>query len=333
MRLLRLLPVAFGVALAAGAVPAGAPPVTALAFSPDGAALVSSGYGSVVVRSAATGAPQRKIACGLAHVHDLAFSADGRLLAAAGGTPGASGAVALLDWPSGQPLARTEGRGDVVSSVAFSQDGARVALGSIDRRAAVYRVVREAVGVKLAPVLAPFEAHAGPVLTVAFSPDGATLLTAGADRALKAWEVPSGKLLQSFTNHTGAIHAIAFRPAPPGAEPTCATASDDRTVRVWQPRIGRMVRIVRGHEGPVFTVAYRRDGNRLFSAGAEGLLRTIEADSDAVVKQEKAAGGWIYRLAVSPDGARLASGDWSGAVRLWKLGDTRPAEEPALNKP
>ena len=85
-----------------------------------------------------------------------------------------------------------------------------------------------------------------------------------------------------------------------------------------------MVRIVRGHEGPAFALGYARGGTVLVSAGAEGVVRMIDADSDQVISQWKAHDDWIYALATSPDGKRVATGDWSGRVMLWDVGGDQP---------
>src|SRR5262245_53738339 len=101
-------------------------PVTALAFSPAGTALLSAGYRSISVRSLNGGAA-RLLDCELSQLQDLAFSPDGRLLAASGGTPGASGGVQWFAWPSGRALFTLRDRVDLVTAVAFSPDGRRLA--------------------------------------------------------------------------------------------------------------------------------------------------------------------------------------------------------------
>ena len=42
-------------------------------------------------------------------------------------------------------------------------------------------------------------------------------------------------------------------------------------------------------------------------------------ESDAVQASWRSSEDWIYALAVSPDGSRLAAGDWAGQVRLHEL--------------
>jgi WD40 repeat protein len=84
-----------------------------------------------------------------------------------------------------------------------------------------------------------------------------------------------------------------------------------------------MVRIIRHHRGPVFAVAYAPDGRSIFSAGKEGVIRRFDADSDSLLSEWPAHSEWVYALAVSPGGSQLASGDWSGKVRVHDLSDVK----------
>ena len=80
-----------------------------------------------------------------------------------------------------------------------------------------------------------------------------------------------------------------------------------------------MVRIVRGFAAAPFAVVYARDGKSIFTAGRDGVIRRVDAESDAILEQWQAHEDAILSLAVSPDGSTLASGDWSGKVKLWKV--------------
>jgi WD40 repeat protein len=319
--------------------------VTALCFSPDGASLLSGGYAQVRVRPVAgvaasavptdvgatdvrrDGAP-RSLPVRLQQVRDFCFHPSGKFLAVAGGEPGAVGGVEVLSWPEGKLLAATPNRRDVVHATAFNGDGSLLAAAGADGEAHLLRLSPIAGGKVLLTPLHQLKAHTAPVLSAAFSPDGRTLLTAGVDRTLRVWDAATGQPQRSFTNHTDAVHCLAFKPAGgAGSAPaTAASGSEDRTVRIWQPGIGRMVRIVRGFEGPVLSLVYSRGGERIFCADDTGTISAVDAGSDQVLYSWKAHPGWIYRLALSPDGATLASGDWSGKVRRWDAasGKERP---------
>jgi hypothetical protein len=297
-----------------------ATPVTALAFSPDGAALVHNGDRAVEVRSPRDAAVQRRIGCPLPKITALAFSPDGRWLAAAGGEPGLRGEAILFSWPEGVLKHRFGNHGDLVTGIAFDPAGGRLVTASADHSAKVWSLDGQAPPVDSLTL----RGHSAPLLAVAFPPGDGGIVTASADRSLKVWSAAEGKLLRSLGQHTEAVHALAFRPAGRGPA-TCASAGDDRTVRVWQPSIGRMVRIVRHHDGPVLALAWSPDGRHLFSAGQEGLIRRIDGGSDAVEHAWRSGGGWIYALAASPDGGTLAAGDWSGQVTLHPLRSAGPA--------
>ncbi len=78
-------------------------------------------------------------------VYSVAFSPDGRTLAAGGGRvyPGAPGNVILWDAASGQRLCALEGHRATVWSVAFSPDGRILASGSQDGTVVLWGVPRE----------------------------------------------------------------------------------------------------------------------------------------------------------------------------------------------
>ena len=292
-------------------------PVTALAYSPDGSVLVSNGDRAIEVRSPKDATVLRRIECPFARVAALAFSPDGHWLAAAGGEPGVRGETVLLSWPEGVLKHRFGKHEDVITSAAIDPVGRRLVTASADHSATVWSL---AEGSSPADIFA-LKGHSAPVLAVTFSSGDGSIVTASADRSLKVWSAADGKLLRSLGHHTEAVHALAFRPAREGPA-TCASAGDDRTVRLWQPEIGRMVRIVRNHQGPVLALAWSADGQHLFSAGHEGLIRCIDGDSDAIEKEWRSGADWIYALAVSPDGGTLAAGDWSGSVKLHPLAKT-----------
>ena len=325
LRLLLLVPLLVG-SLAARSAPPPARkpqgPVTALCFSPDGGSLLSGGYGEIRVQSTAA----RSLPSILQQVRDLCFHPSGKYLLAAGGEPGSSGGIELLSWPQGRSLLSKQAHRDVVHAAAFNRDGSLLATAGADGAVQLYRVsVGAGETVELSSVQ-QLKAHTAPVLSLAFSPDGRTLLTAGADRTLRVWDTATGQPQRSFTNHTDAIHCLAFQPAGGEGPATAASGSEDRTLRIWQPEIGRMVRIVRGFEGPVLSVVYSRDGSRIYCGDTTGTIRVVDAESDQALTSWKAHSGWVYRLALSPDGTRLASGDWSGTVKLWDAATGKSAQ-------
>jgi WD40 repeat protein len=205
-----------------------AAPVTALAFSPDGASLVAAAGDKVLLRSPVTGNALDAIPCAGMRVATLAFSPDGSLLAVGGGTPGEKGEVRLLDWSRRKWLGAFAANHDIITSLAFSPDGQRIATACADNTARIHAI--EDRGQRLTEQCV-LTGHSGSVQAVAFSPDGTLLVIASMDRSIKVWSAADGKLLRSLGQHTDAIHCLALRPLVTG-QPQCATAGDDRTTHL-----------------------------------------------------------------------------------------------------
>lgn len=293
----------------------GAAPATDLAFTGDGKTLISTGRKQIQVLFLATGRTE-VIPCEPQRVVSLDVDPKSRFVVIGGGSPGENGSAAVLDWQTKRVLQHQTNFSDWVTCVTLDPHATRFVAGSADASARLYPVSSaaekdDAIALK---------GHTGPVLGAAWSPDAELVVTASADRSLKVWASADGRLLRSFAHHTEAVHTVVFRPGTDSsALAQCASGSDDETVRIWQPKIGRMVRIIRGHGGATFALAYTPDGSALFSAGKEGIIRCLDPDSDRILGEWKAHEEAIYSLAIDSAGTLLASGDWSGAVKLWRF--------------
>ncbi len=80
------------------------PVITALRFSPDGSEIAVSGNSEVLVHAVDGKAPPRRLIGSAERILSLAYSADGKLLMAGGGTPARFGEVQIWDAKSGALL-------------------------------------------------------------------------------------------------------------------------------------------------------------------------------------------------------------------------------------
>ncbi|CAN7190915.1 c-type cytochrome [Bradyrhizobium sp. LjRoot220] len=119
--------------------------------------------------------------------------------------------------------------------------------------------------------------------------------------------------------HGGPVRALAI--SPDGA--TAISGSFDSTAIRWSLTSNAAEQVLRFHADAVNAVALLGEG-RAATAGADGRIAIWTAGRtrpDAVLEGHSAP---IAALAVSPDGATLASVSWDHTVRLWPLAGGAP---------
>ncbi len=137
----------------------------------------------------------------------LAFSPDGTTLATAGDHE-----VNLWKLPNATLTRRLRGVAERVYDIVYSPDGKWLATASGDpgRFGSVQLWVAEASGgAKRGRDLLESNDAA---FTVAFSADSKLLAAAGSDRAVRVWEVETGKLVRTVEDHSDWILGLAFSP-------------------------------------------------------------------------------------------------------------------------
>lgn len=284
-------------------------PVTCLAYAPDGKTLACGGYRAVRLLDPATGAVTRTLAGPSDQVQAVAWSGDGKFLAAAGGAPGVAGEVVLFNVATGKPVRTLREHFDVVYAVAWKPNTAELATGSLDKTVRIW----DAASGKCLRVL---KDHADAVFGVAYSPDGKLLATGSADRSVKLTDTTTWKRVASLTAHQDAVTRVAF--SPDGT--LLATAGADKSVRVWkiEPN-GKMENPLRTlNEADVINAcAFSPDGS-LFVYGASS--RTVKVFSGDGAQQKQSFGeapDWVYSVAVAGDNQTIAAGTQDGKVLFW----------------
>jgi WD40 repeat protein len=296
---------ASGAASGVGARPEVKPPITGLAFAPDGRSVVACSQAGVQVRDWPSLRPRREWPVPFDNVHDLAFSPGGGRLAIAGGDPGRVGVVEVLPWPARTAPVTIRAQRDSVHAVAW-RDAATFAAASLDHGI----VLADARSGK---VLRRLTGHSRGVTALCFLRGGELLVSAGIDQSVRVWDVGKGELVRSMDQHTRPVHDLALRPAKEGL-PMVASAAADRTIRFWQPTIGRMVRYVRLPSAPL-AIAWLGDGARIVAACRDGRVRVVDAEAVTIVGDLAGVGGLAYSLAAHPTDGSLAVGGQGGEVR------------------
>ena len=322
-------------------------PVTALAFTPDGAEILASGYHELTRWNSKTGKLAGRLALPVQRVQAIAVDGHSGRVAVAGGTPGVSGELLLIDKPGstngsaadGSSAPRTlERTADLMLSVRFSPDGKTLAAGGSDGGLRVYDLAN-------GKLLWKAEPHADWVTDLSFSPDGALLVTASRDKSCRVFEVKTGLAEASYNDHPEPVFAVAF--AADGK--TVFSGGRDRKLHMWSAANGQGQGQTGGFAGDLLRLA--RVGPRVLSAGGDGKLREHAADqgvpqpapekpatkpaADAkkktdrppprvLVRQADASAEWLYAVAASEPAGLVAAGSHDGRVHVYRLEDGEP---------
>ncbi|MEX0819360.1 MAG: hypothetical protein WD070_07195 [Pirellulaceae bacterium] len=285
------------------------PPITAAAFTSDGKSIVVGSQTGIRVYAWPELTEQQTLASRLVQIHDLVFSPDGQLLAAIGGRPAEEGLVELFTWPSTKFLRRQTIGDDVLYRAAWQAAGEHVAVAGPGRGITLLD--------RTAHVVHQIEGHSRDVVAIAFLPDG-HFISGSRDNTIRVWQSPSNELIRTLDNHTHEIHDIAVRPGSAGPPHVIASSGEDRTVRFWWPVRGRLMRFAK-LPSPALDIEWTPDGAKLIAACADGHLRTIDPDSVRITQDLEVGPGWLYTVAITPDGASAFVGGASGLMRAVKI--------------
>jgi cytochrome c len=129
----------------------------------------------------------------------------------------------------------------------------------------------------------------------------------------------SAQAQSQLTGHGGPVRAIALS----GDGNSVLSGSFDTAAIRWSLKSETAEQVLRFHSDAVNTVAFLRDG-RMATAGADARIAIWTVGREQPDRVFEGHDAPIVSLAVSPDGARLASASWDHTVRIWPLGDGAP---------
>ncbi len=287
-------------------------PITALAFHPSGDELAVCGYHEITIWSAQSGKLLRRIPDIAERTLCLAYSPDGRTLAAASGNPGQLGEVKLLDPATGLTIRTVVRLTDMASCVAFDPSGDRLACGGLDRTVQVYKI---SDGSRQWLI----EEHADAVTSLAWRPDGQQLATASRDKTCKLIDMTTGQVISTFHGHGEPVLTIAY--SDDGKR--LASAGHDQRVRVWRDKEhqGKEDHELDVHEDLFQLVPGK---SAFYGCGSGRAVQLFDLQAAKSIRLWAKQPDELYALALRPDSKRIATGGYDGKVTVW---DTETGEQ------
>jgi WD40 repeat protein len=284
----------------------------------------------------------------------LALQPGGRNLAVAGGTPGRSGELVIVDVAKGAVGHKLPGAKDTVLAACFSPDGSLLACGGTDNIVHMFRTSDWKQAWKA-------EAHADWIMALAFSPDSKELASVGRDRSARVLDAQTGEIQFTYAEHQSGVRSVVFD----SDAQTAISGTVDGDLRRWlwredepetkdkkaeenkdkkdtaaagktgdkakpekekekakaeaKPKKKSKSTVLKGRRSELVSLATL--GNRMLAASADGHVLSYSLTESKSPQEFFNLGGRLDVLVPDADGSRVAIGGQDGEVRIVNVAD------------
>ncbi len=242
-------------------------------------------------------------------VRAVAFSPDGKLIAAAGGLPARKGEVKIWNAETRELVSTIAGHSDCIYAAAFSPDGKQLATSSYDKLIKLWDV-------STGKEIRTLKDHIDAVFALAWSPDGKRLISGSQDRSVKIWDVAAGTRLYTLSDPQDSINAVAIDPTGHFV----AAGGFDQTIRIWSldEKSGKLEQSLIAFEEPILKLAWSPDG-KILVASAGRTIKLYNAADLAEIKTLPEQSDWVYGLLFLPDNHTLISTPFDGSFHSYQV--------------
>jgi WD40 repeat protein/energy-coupling factor transporter ATP-binding protein EcfA2 len=232
-------------------------------------------------------------------VKDVAFTADGGMLA----TAGQDGRVLVWDTRTRRVVRTLDQPDGAVRTVAVH--GRVLAAGTLGGTVRLWDID---TGAALVALHGPDQRVSG----VAFEADGTTVAAVGADAWIYRWHLPDGQVLPRLPTAGGQRTDLSY-----GPDGMLAVVDGHPSLTVWDTRRGTST--VHPLPSPASTVAVSPDGQRI-AVGGDAPDITVVSRAGGPDRQLRGHSAYVRSLAFDATGRRLVSGGNDDFAIVWDVG-------------
>ena len=321
------------------------------ALTPDGKQLVTADHNptrNIRIWDAASGAPILELGEHEGGTLSLAFLEDGTLV-----TAGMDRKVRLWNLATGESLRTLDGARDGVRFLVPIPGSTLLAAGSMDRTVTVFdwttgnalhvwqiespnsleRIpgtetllssatdhwVRE-LDPKTGLTLRAFSGHTTSVTTdVGFSPDGQFVISSGNEKSTRLWNRTNAAPVREFLGSGSGSASAVF--SPNGRRVLTTMSFPRRVAQLWNVDTAQVEREFPGHTDWILAATLSQDGSQVATSSMDRTVRVWDAETGAPIRTFSTGGNFMYAIAFSPDGKRVAGGGavFDPTVQIWDI--------------
>ena len=279
-------------------------PVTAVAFANGDQSILTSGYHEVLVWSAKDGKLLRRISGLPERIHSIDIHPGGKQVAVAGGSPGRSGEVRVIDLSDGSLVQLLHKSDDLCLSAKFNLTGTRLATCGTDGSVRVFDS-------ETWQEVATFSNHSNWVNDLAWSADGNKIVTGSKDHTAKVFDLTTNSRISTYTGHDGSVYSVTFDETGEHVLSACSKGK----VLYWKTESGQAVKELAYQSESIFNIAALDAAEHFIFSGAMPTIEMIDLQGGKTGKDFTFKCNNLS-LAVSNDSRRLLTGDAQGGLRL-----------------
>jgi autophagy-related protein 16 len=169
-------------------------------------------------------------------------------------------------------------------------------------------------------------AHEGECNSVSYNGSGMLLVTAGQDKLVKLWDVPTGSSKSQLSGAVQSVNSACFDWNTPNDN--VLAASNDNAARVWtiQGGLNRLRHSLTGHISKVSHALFTFDNQRVVTASHDRTLKVWDLSKGYCIRTLfcfSSANG----VALSYDNSMIASAHLDSHLRIWDMKNGEPIRD------